>query len=77
MDQEERNTRSKGYTNFRGAMHLGIGGLYMAIGVAVMYFKAFGAVELGTGIAYALGAVLVLFGGFRMWRGWMQLKEGK
>lgn len=75
MNPEERNARSKGYNNFRGSLHIGMGGLYLVIGSAVIYFKNFGALELSGAMAYSIGAAMLLYGGFRIWRGWMDLKQ--
>lgn len=74
MNIEERNEKGKGYKNFRGSLHIGMGGLYLVIGGAVIYFKAFGAMALSAGVAYTIGAAMILYGGFRIWRGWMDLK---
>jgi len=75
MNPEERNERSKGYKNFRGSMHIGMGGVYLVIGSAVIYYKHFGALELSGAMAYSIGAAMLLYGGFRIWRGWMDMKQ--
>lgn len=74
MNIDDRNQRSGTYSNFRSSLHIGIGALYLVIGVAVIYFKAFGAMVLSSGIAYTIGAAMLLYGGFRIWRGWVGLK---
>lgn len=77
MNIEERNKGSRGYKGFKGSLHLGMGGLYLVVGTAVIYFKAFGAMVLSAGIAYAIGISMLLYGAFRIWRGWMDLKHRK
>lgn len=75
MNIEERNEGNRGHKQFRASLHIGIGGLYIAIGFFVLTVKAFGAMELSTGTAYALGAILLLYGGFRIWRGVTDLRH--
>lgn len=75
MEREERNKKSSVYTGFRGSLHIGMGGIYLAIGISVIYFKSFGVMELNDLTAYVIGAVLLLYGAFRVWRGWTDLKQ--
>lgn len=75
MDHEERNLKSKGYTNFRGSLHIGLGALYLAIGGAVLKTKHFGYMELSSAAAYIFGALLLLYGIFRVWRGWTYMRN--
>ncbi|MCB0696423.1 MAG: hypothetical protein KDC07_03605 [Chitinophagaceae bacterium] len=75
MNPEDRNARNKGYINFRGSMHIGMGGLYLAVGSAVIYFKNFGVLELSGAVAYTIGAAMILYGVFRIWRGWTDLRR--
>ena len=77
MNPDERNTRSRSYNGFRGAMHIGIGLLYIAVGGIVGYLKSFGAIALSNAAAYGIMAAMVLYGGFRIYRGWMYLRPGK
>lgn len=75
MEREDRNNKNKVYNSFRGSLHIGMGGIYLAIGASVIYFKSFGVMELNDLTAYAIGGVLLLYGAFRVWRGWMDLKQ--
>lgn len=75
MDREDRNNKSKVYNSFRGSLNMGMGVIYLAIGVSVIYFKSFGVMELSNMVSYIIGAVLLLYGSFRLWRGWMDLKS--
>lgn len=77
MNIDERNARGKSYSNFRGSLHIGMGGLYLVMGSAVIYFKAFGVMVLPSIVAYAIGISMLLYGAFRIWRGWMDLKQNK
>jgi hypothetical protein len=75
MNIDERNQSSRGYKQFRSTLHIGIGGLYIALGLFILMIRKFGAVELSAGAAYPLGAILVLYGGFRIWRGITDLRN--
>lgn len=75
MDHEERNMRNKGYTNFRGSMHIGMGGIYVALGCTIIYLKHFGAMELSPWASYIGGSIALLYGGFRIWRGWQYMRH--
>ena len=73
MNQDERNIGS-GYSKFRGVAHIGIGLLYIVVGGIVGYFKSFGAIALSNPVAWGITTAMVLYGGFRIYRGWMYLR---
>lgn len=75
MNIDERNEGSRGYKQFRASLHMGIGALYVVIGFFVLTVRKFGAVELSAGVAYPLGAILLLYGGFRIWRGLTDMRH--
>lgn len=75
MNIDDRNKQGKTFSNFKGSLHIGMGGLYLVMGAAVIYLKAFGAMVLSAGIAYTIGVMMILYGGFRVWRGWVDLKN--
>ncbi|RYD59509.1 MAG: hypothetical protein EOP56_01195 [Sphingobacteriales bacterium] len=77
MSYDERNESNKGYQRFKATMHIGMGIFYLLIGASVIYIKYFGAMELPTGFAYVLGSLMLLYGGFRIWRGIMDMKQMK
>lgn len=74
---EERNERTNGMLRFQGTMHIGMGIFYVIIGILVLYVKYFGTMELPTGLAYFLGTMMILYGLFRLWRGFVFLKQRK
>lgn len=74
MNIEERNKSSKPYNNFKATMHLTMGVLYVVIGSTVLYIKYFGAFELPAATAYFLGSMMIIYGLFRIWRGWQGLR---
>jgi hypothetical protein len=51
-----------------------MGIMYLCFAVVMFNMKQFGAIELSAGIAYSLGGLLVVYGGFRIWRGIMDAK---
>lgn len=75
MEREDRNKKNSVYNSFKGSLHMGMGVIYIVLGVSVVYFKSFGVMELKEIVAYIIGFVMVLYGSFRLWRGWMDLKR--
>jgi hypothetical protein len=74
MNPDERRIHNKG-NGFRGAAHIGIGLLYIAVGCMVGYYKTFGAIVLSNAVAYSITALMVLYGVFRIYRGWMDMRR--
>lgn len=60
------------YRSFRSTLDMGMGAIYIFVGVIVLYGKYNGAFQLNASLAYFLGAIMVLYGIFRIYRG---LKE--
>lgn len=69
MNFEERNESGSAYSAFRATMHIGMGVFYLIISFLLFYLQAFGAMELPKGMAYTLGALMLFYGIFRIWRG--------
>jgi uncharacterized membrane protein HdeD (DUF308 family) len=71
----EENSRSrKAYTQMRAGMHIGMGILYIIIGILLLYVKYFGAIELSPVLAYSLGTLMFCYGIFRIWRGFKDMR---
>ncbi|RYE23506.1 MAG: hypothetical protein EOP51_10255 [Sphingobacteriales bacterium] len=66
---EERNRNNDSIIRFRAIMHLGMGSVYIVLGIIVFYIKAFGTMELSPVFAYILAGFMVAYGAFRIWRG--------
>jgi uncharacterized membrane protein len=77
MENFEERQGNQGMARFRAIMHLGMGVFYLIIGMLIIYIKAFGAMELPTGFAYVLGSLMLAYGLFRIWRGWVDMKQMK
>ncbi len=77
MSQEENNERSQPYSNFRIVLDIGMGLLYMVLAGGVIYTRHFGTIELPTGIVYAMSGLLSFYGGFRIYRGFVELRRNK
>ena len=75
MDHEERNEKNKGYAALKGALQMGIATLYIVLGFWTLYTKMFISFEMSTVMAYVVGCLLVMYGGFRFWRGWIILRN--
>jgi uncharacterized membrane protein HdeD (DUF308 family) len=67
MNEDRQSGR--GYQQFRASLHLGMGIFYVIVGLLILYVKHFGAMELPTIFAYLLGALMIVYGIFRIWRG--------
>lgn len=76
MNPDERRINKKG-SKFHGTAHIGIGLLYIVVGCVVGYYKTFGAIELSNAVAYGITTAMVLYGGFRIYRGWLYLRPGR
>ncbi len=63
------------YTRVRSILHLVMGVLYLVLGVSVVALHAFGKFELAPGIAYGMGALLCVYGIFRLWRGYSGMRQ--
>ena len=76
MSYEESNERSRSKSLFRTTMDIGMGIFYIAIGAYLIYAKAFGNIRIPeiitaipTIVIYILGAMLLLGGLSRFYRG--------
>lgn len=74
MSQEDI-TGSRNYRNVRSVLHLGMGGIYALFGVIIIMYKNFVSVELSPAMAYWLGGLMVLYGGFRLYRGIADMRQ--
>lgn len=74
MSNEETNRRQKGYQRMRATMHLGMGTFYILAGSVLVYAKYFGAIAFSDALAYTLGSLMLVYGVFRIWRGWTDLR---
>lgn len=71
----EGHNKGHGLQRFQAIMHLGMGVFYILIGSLVVYVKFYGSMELPTTLAYALGSLMIVYGIFRLWRGFIALKQ--
>lgn len=70
---EERNQRQNSYGRFRAILHLSMGCMYLLIGAALVYVQS---TQGGIGsFAYLVGGLMLLYGVFRIWRGFRDMKE--
>jgi hypothetical protein len=71
----ENSTPRNSYERVQIPLHFGMGSVYIIFGVLVLYVKYFGSMQLSSGIAYALGGLMLLYGTFRIWRGVVMLRQ--
>lgn len=74
MDYEERNRGNKGYGRFRALLHLSMGVFYILFGIVIFNMRSFGQIQLSTPVVYVSSIFCVLYGAFRIWRGWTDNK---
>jgi len=74
MSQDPTNNRPKIRFRFWPVMHITMGLFFVIIGITAATMRHFGAVQLTATWAYGFGALLILYGSFRIWRGVHDLK---
>lgn len=75
FEKEEMNERDKGYIRMRSIMDYGMGLLWMAMGVFMIFIKRFNtdlAEKYGDVTFKIFGAVCIIYGLFRIYRGYKQ-----
>ncbi len=77
MNLDERMGQSRTYSSFRTSLDIGMGAIYVVIGVVVFTMRYFGAIELSKTTGYVLGGLMVLYGLFRIYRGAAVMLEKK
>jgi hypothetical protein len=73
FEREQLNDRDKGYVRMRSMMDYGMGLLWMAMGVFAIFIKKFNtdlAEKYGDNTFKAFGAVCIIYGLFRIYRGY-------
>ncbi|GAA4303278.1 hypothetical protein [Compostibacter hankyongensis] len=74
MNIDERNKRTGAYVKFRTLFDYVMGLLYLLGGLAVLFAKKLGFdMGLSSVIMWCLGALLVIYGLFRLFRGWKKI----
>lgn len=68
-------TDSKNYRNVRSVLHIGMGGIYVLFGAIIIMYQSFLSMPLSPGWAYAVGGLMVLYGGFRLYRGFADMRQ--
>jgi hypothetical protein len=68
MSLDDINSNSP-YRNFRTSLDVGMGMLYVGIGILVLYMHYFGEMALSATYTYVFGGLLLAYGGFRIYRG--------
>jgi hypothetical protein len=63
------------FMRVRSIMHIVVGILYLILGIAAFLFQSFGKFDLGPAAAYGMGSLLVIYGAFRIWRGFTSLRQ--
>ena len=71
----DNNQRPSSYERMQIPLHIGMGCVYIIFGILILYVKYFGSMELSAGLAYALGGLMLVYGTFRLWRGFSLLRK--
>jgi hypothetical protein len=69
MSNEESSERQRAGRGYRTPLDLGMGIFYVIIGFYFIIAKSFGDMKIPPFIAYILGGMMVIGGGFRFYRG--------
>lgn len=75
MDNEESRGGNKGYRNVRSVLHIGMGGIYLLFGGIIIAYQNFGTLGLSPGMSWAIGGLMILYGGFRLYRGFADMRQ--
>ncbi len=73
FEKEQLNDREKGYIRMRSIMDLGMGLLWMGMGVFIILIKKFSAdlaEKYDSTLFKVFGAVCIVYGLFRLYRGY-------
>lgn len=73
QDQDYRDVQPR----WRSYMHMGAGLVYLIVGVAVLFMRKFGTIELNSVSTWGLSGLCLLYGVFRIWRGFTDLKASR
>jgi uncharacterized membrane protein HdeD (DUF308 family) len=60
---------------WRAWMHMAMGVVYLLFAALIFNVKKFASIDLGPASAYVFSALLALYGVFRIWRGYTDLKQ--
>lgn len=74
MTNDTEDRKQKSYRRMRATLHLAMGVFYLLAGFLLVYAKHFGAIDFSAPLAYSLGVLMFLYGGFRVWRGWTDMR---
>jgi len=72
FEKEQLSERDKGYIRMRSMMDYGMGILWMGMGVFILFIKKFSvdlALRYDSTMFKVFGAVCVIYGAFRIYRG--------
>ncbi len=76
MSNEDNSLRPR-KLSFRVISEFVMGGLYIVLGGFVLFAKKFGTIELSGIVLYAIFGLLLLYGSFRIYRGYAALKNSR
>ena len=75
MNNEDSRGENRGYRNVRSVLHIGMGGVYLLFGSIIIAYQNFGTLGLSPVMAYTIGGLMLLYGVFRLWRGFAGMRE--
>ncbi len=75
MSAESNDNARRSGASFRATLDFVMGTVYLVMAGFVMYTKHFGTMELSNGIVYGMSALLIVYGGFRIYLGIQKYKN--
>ena len=73
FEKEQMNERDKGYVRMRSMMDIGMGILWIGMGIFIFFIKKFNAglaEKFGDPTMKVFAGICIIYGLFRIWRGY-------
>lgn len=77
MALDTSNRQARGYRSFRNSLDIGMGFFYVVIALLILNMKYFGTMQLEGWYPYILGGLMMLYGIFRIYRGFKAIRPVK
>jgi hypothetical protein len=77
MASDDKGNGMGVYGNLRPIIYIVIGIAYIGFGGFIIKTRKFGTIEMASGVAMGFGGLLIIYGLFRIYRGYMDIKQGR
>ncbi len=76
MSFDSNNDRKNSINKMRGIMGIAMGVIYLLMAVLVVYLQKIGYFQIGNIFSYAVAALMLAYGVFRIYRGYKMMSGG-